>query len=405
MHSRVPGSQELRSLIDVDRLCQSLLDLIRIPSVNPFGARAVGQLGEVDVAEYLGKRLSALGWEQTLQEYDARRANLLSTAPGAGADRPGVVFAGHLDTVEVVDYANPFAGHLTDERIYGRGACDMKAALACYLEVAEVLAGLDIELLGPLAVAGVADEEFCQEGAKNISRLLPETDLVVIGEPTELRICSASKGLAAYTLRTDGIATHGSVPGAGRNAILQAARLALAVERHADELRAVEHPLLGPPVLNIGVVRGGTKPNVVPPSAELDLSRRLLPGETPRAAREQLRAALKGEFADLDWDLSAAWWAVDPYENRNDEVVSAFRASAQRQNLANADTTGFLASSDAAYFGPPVVIFGPGSLNQAHSLDEWVPISDMVTATAVYLQFVLDHLTDGVARPDQKDRS
>jgi acetylornithine deacetylase len=405
MVSTVPGGEGLRSLIDVDRLCQSLVDLIRIPSVNPFGARALGPCGELDAADYLGRRLAALGWQQTLQEYDARRANLLATAPGSGTERPGVVFAGHLDTVEVTDYADPFAGHLTEERVYGRGACDMKAALACYLEVAEVLAELDVELLGPLAIAGVADEEFRQEGAKNVARLLPETDLVVIGEPTELRICSASKGLAAYTLRTEGVATHGSVPGAGRNAILQAARLALAVDRHAEELRATEHPLLGPPVINIGVVRGGSKPNVVPPSAELDLSRRLLPGETPPRARDQLHAALASELAHLDWDLSAAWWAVDPYENGNAEVVSAFQSSARRQDLENADTTGFLASSDAAYFGPPVVIFGPGSLNQAHSLDEWVPISDMVTATAVYLQFLLDRLTDGTGRPDQKDPS
>lgn len=400
-----PTSQELRSLINVDRLCQSLLDLIRIPSVNPFGARAVGELGEFDAATYLGKRLADLGWEQTLQEYDARRANLLATAPRAGAERPGVVLAGHLDTVEVIDYADPFAGVMTDERIYGRGACDMKAALACYLEVAEVLATLDVDLRGPLAIAGVADEEFCQAGAKNVAALLPETDLVVIGEPTELRICSASKGLAAFTLSAEGVATHGSVPEAGRNAIMQVARLALAVEQYGTDLEAVRHPLLGSPVVNVGVVRGGSKPNVVPPSAEIDLSRRLLPGESASVAREELLSVLEREFAERDWSLSDPWWAVDPYENRSPGVVAAFQSSAERQDLANADTTGFLASSDAAYFGPPVVIFGPGSLNQAHSLDEWVPISDLVTATAVYLQFLIDHLTDGPARPDQKDLS
>jgi acetylornithine deacetylase len=380
-----------------ERLARSLVELIAIPSVNPFGAEALSdEMGEAACAAYVAERLRALGWTATTSEYAPRRANVIATASAAAHDgRRAVVFAGHLDTVQVDGYDAPFAGRVEAGRVYGRGACDMKAAMACYLEVAQVLAEAGTPLSGDLVIAGVADEEYTQNGAKAARPDLPPAELVVIGEPTELRLCSAAKGLAAYTLEVTGQATHGSVPQAGSNAIMAAAGLMAPIAEHAVELTERPHPLLGPGTLNVGVIRGGLKPNIVPSRCEVELSRRLLPGETPASARDLLNARLARCACHAPWRLSDAWWAVDPYENDDAAVVDAFARAVAAAGGPSTEVTGFPASSDAAYFGAPVVIYGPGSLAQAHSLDEWVEVAEMVTAARAYLAFALDRLSPG----------
>jgi len=386
----------LAARIDEDRLARTLIDLIGIPSINPFDAHEPAEgHGELAAAAYVADRLSALGWSSEITEYAPTRGNVLCRAPGASHDgRRAVMFAGHLDTVQVDGYDQPFDGHLRDGRIYGRGACDMKAAIACYIEVAEVLADAGVELSGPLLIAGVGDEEYRQTGAKAMRDALPPVELVVIGEPTELRICTAAKGLAAYTLSVEGQATHGSVPDAGKNAIIRTGELLGAFPRHAEALKENVHPLLGPGVINVGTIEGGLKPNIVPSCCHVGLSRRLLPDETPDSARAMLLEDIEAVAGETkDWTLSPDWWAVHPYENREGDVIAAFQSAAEAAAVADTRITGFLASSDAAYFGAPVVIFGPGSLDQAHSLDEWVELAEMVTATKAYLAFALDRLT------------
>lgn len=386
----------LAARIDEQRLARTLIELIGIPSVNPFDGEAPGQdQGEVAAAHYVALRLQRLGWTGEVTEYAPGRANVLCTAPaGAHDGRPAIMFAGHLDTVQVDGYDKPFEGRLEDGRIYGRGACDMKAAIACYIEVAEILAETGTALRGPLLIAGVGDEEYRQTGAKAIRDRLPSIELVVIGEPTEMRICTAAKGLAAYTLKVEGQATHGSVPDAGRNAIIRTGELLGAFTSHAEALKANLHPLLGPGVVNVGTIEGGLKPNIVPSCCHVGLSRRLLPHETPDSARTLLLHDLEAAAGDgQDWSLSEDWWAVHPYENVDGAIIAAFQAAAKGSGLSETAITGFPASSDAAYFGAPVIIFGPGSLDQAHSLDEWVSLDEMVAATGAYLQFALDRLT------------
>lgn len=385
--------------ISQERLAATLVELIEIPSVNPFDAEPVDGMREDRVAGYLGDRLTRLGWLAETTEFAPGRHNVVARLRGAGetAPRPSLMLAGHTDTVETTGYPDALRGQVRDGRVYGRGACDMKAALACYLEVAEVLARHEVSLAGDLLVAGVGDEEYRQRGAKAFGATGTRVDGVIIGEPTELTVCQAAKGLAAFDLRVHGTATHGSVPHAGSNAIATAAELIRAFGRYERLLDERCHPLLGPPTVNVGVVAGGVKPNIVPSSCRVGFSRRLLPGETPDVVRAEVMAALDGAVASaVDgalWEVDDAWWTVLPYELPDGHRLGAtVRGAAAASGIADSAPRGFPASSDAAYFGSPVVIFGPGSLAQAHSLEEWVAVEDMVTATAVYLRAVFDHL-------------
>ncbi|MGP4016053.1 M20 family metallopeptidase [Saccharopolyspora sp. 5N708] len=373
--------------IDRERLAATLGELIGLPSVNPFGDAPRDGQGEQRVAQYLNDRLERLGWGCEVVEYAAGRYNAIGRLAGGGGR--SLMFAGHLDTVETTDYPEPFAGTVRDGRVYGRGACDMKAALACYLEVAEVLAEQAVSPPGEVFVAGVGDEEFRQEGAKALGASGPLVDGVIIGEPTELTICHATKGLAAYDLVVTGEATHGSVPQHGSNAILGAAALLTSFGDYQRLLAERSHPLLGPPTANVGVIEGGVRPNIVPARCEVQLSRRLLPGETAAGAREELVRSLARAGGGGQWSVGDAWWTVEPYELPAGHPLAGAIAGAAGCCGVDTEPRGFPASSDAAYFGSPVVLFGPGSLAQAHSLDEWVSVADLVTATEVYVRTVL----------------
>ncbi|GAA3972905.1 M20 family metallopeptidase [Actinomadura viridis] len=369
--------------IDRDRLARTLCELIELPSVNPFGGVPQdADQGEGRVAAYLHDRLVRLGWTSEIDEYAPGRFNTLARLPGTSGGR-SLMLAGHMDTVETTGYPEALTGVVRDGKVYGRGACDMKAALACYLEVAEILAERSLRPAGDLLIAGVGDEEYRQEGAKALGASGPPADAVIIGEPTELTACLATKGLAAFELRVTGEATHSSVPQHGTNAILAAARLLGRLEEHQRTLDRRRHPLLGPPTMNVGVIEGGIKPNIVPSECRVQFSRRLLPGENP----SDVRADVVADLEPGAWSLGEAWWTVAPYELPEGHwLAAALLKAAELSEAPDPSPRGFPASSDAAYFGSPVALFGPGSLAQAHSLDEWVSISDMVTATAVYLR-------------------
>jgi acetylornithine deacetylase len=155
-------------------------------------------------------------------------------------------------------------------------------------------------------------------------------------------------------------------------------------------LEARTHALLGSPTVNVGVIEGGTKPNIVPSRCRVQFSRRLLPGETPAGARDEAARVLGAHCDQRRWGISNPWWTVEPYELPDGHPLAAvMQDAAEASGVADVTPHGFAASSDAAYFGSPVVLFGPGSLAQAHSLDEWVAIADMVTATEVYLRAAL----------------
>ncbi|MFE7838143.1 M20 family metallopeptidase [Streptomyces sp. NPDC057474] len=378
-----------------------LRDLVRIPSVNPRDGAGDG--GETAVAEYVRDWLAGREVRAELHEVLPGRCNVVAVVPGRRPE--AVLLESHLDTVETDGMTvGPYEGEVRDGRLYGRGACDAKGPLAAFMSaVAELAAGEPPPYT--VVLAGVCDEEHAYRGVLGLvdalagravavalaGRLIVDAVAgrgvvgAVVGEPTGLVPAVAHKGVVRYTVRTTGRAGHSSRPEEAVNAITL---MGPVIAHLADQPPGVPpHPLLGPATRSVTRIRGGTGPNTIPGSCEVDVDRRTLPGEDLETVWWQERAELAALGADVDPPFT-----VDPaLDTRPDaEIVTALcRALADHRRPA--EVRGMPFGTDAsklARAGIPSVVFGPGSVRDAHSAAESVALAEVELAARVVVAAV-----------------
>lgn len=304
------------------------------------------------------------------------------------------MLAGHLDTVGTEGYDDPFEPRVDHGRVYGRGSCDMKAALAAYLAVARLLINSDIKLTGDLIIAGIADEEWKLGGSRDMGENGPWADFGIIGEPTDLTICPAHKGQCAFVIRTFGKAVHSSVPEKGHNAIEDMGRIITVLSDYDQTLRQrAPDPNCGNGRFSMGVVRGGSFVCTVPDYCELEVDRRTIPGETEQVVRDEITNLLD-KATDVGYEISEPLLQVPPLNIAKDSPVIDITVNAFQSITGKLATVQALtAATDAPNLGFPAIIFGPGTCEQAHSLCEYVEIEQIEIATKVYLKATLELLT------------
>ena len=383
-------------LIDVDRLVERTAELIRIPSINPFDGPGDETTGERRVAEWLAHHLDRLGYEPELTDPEgvdmAGRPNVVGVGPGG--DGPTLCLAGHTDTVGVGGYDDPLRGEVADGRIHGRGACDMKGALAAFVEVAEVLHAAGRRLDGRLMIAGVADEEHGMLGSAALGADGPVADLVIVGEPTELQVCIAHKGQYAFPVYTFGTAVHSSIADQGVNAIESMMAVISALTGYGRGLRAGPgHAMCGHGSINVGTISGGETVSIVPDRCEIHVDRRLLPGESSAAVHREVTALLEELSAtepDLRWEIGEPMVDAAPLHTPADHPLVGAALSAMGRATGRSDTrpTSFTGATDAPNLKAPAVIWGPGSLSLAHTTAESIGIDELTLAVRVYLDTV-----------------
>ncbi|MGZ8940388.1 MAG: M20 family metallopeptidase, partial [Limisphaerales bacterium] len=250
-----------------------------VPSGDPrAGERRVAQFLEALAAK------SGLAVEyQPVFENDPKRANLLVRLQASKKARRRIILAPHLDTVA----ADDFRPRVENGKLFGRGACDTKGSVAAMFSALLAVAQsgarpAETEIL----FVGLMDEEHGQEGSRAFGRSKIKGDLAIIGEPTELKAVTAHKGDLWLKLVTKGRAAHGARPELGDNAVHQMARVIDLLEtKYQRSLRKRRHAILGLPTINVGAVRGGSQPNIVPDRCEIDIDRRTIPGEKDRAVQ------------------------------------------------------------------------------------------------------------------------
>lgn len=363
--------------------------LVSIPSVNP--SLAAGGVGEAAMAEVAAELLSGWGLATEIREVAPGRANVIARLDGDG---PTLLLNGHLDTVGVEGMTiDPFAAEMRGDRLFGRGSCDMKGGVAALLAATQRLA----DSAGPrpnVVVALTADEEHASIGmADLVSGSTPVADLAVVCEPTSLRVMPAHKGFVWIEAEFRGRAAHGSRPDVGIDAIRHAGLYLAALDTLAAELTDREaHPLLGHGSFHAGTIRGGTAESVYPDRCSLLLERRTMPGERPAdvvaefmAVMDQLRRREPNTSAELRMTLERPGTEV-PLESRLVQGLLAASADAG----VPARVEGMTAWVDAAFLneaGTPAVCYGPGSIEQAHTEDEWIDAGEIVTCASVLERF------------------
>jgi acetylornithine deacetylase len=358
-----------------------LAELVSIESVNP--GLVPGAVGETQIVDRLCARLSAAGFDTTVVSADGQgeRPSLVAVPPGP-ADRPTVVLNGHLDTVGVAGMSQPFTPSIDGDRLFGRGAADMKGGVAALVTAAEHLVATGARVRPVLAL--VADEEDANAGSQAVIASLPDLgirpNLCLVAEPTDLALCRSLRGFAVVRVTFEGRAAHSSQAELGVNAVTNLGRLLHAVGVRADDVRAAGGDLM------VTVARGGGSPFVVPDHAECLVELRTAPDRSSGGALAEVGSLLEAEWcAEAELVAHRDGWRLD----------TAGPAADLAARLGAALGTG--PTFDAPYWmeAPlwqqvcPTLVCGPSG-GGLHAVDEWVDLRQ-VRAFAQALVNVLGH--------------
>ena len=364
-------------------LIATLCDLVAINSVNP----AYGGPGELALVEYLEAFFAKLGIETSRQEVFAGRPNLLARLPGRDRSRC-IVLEAHTDTVTIEGMSiDPLKPEIRGNRLYGRGSCDTKAGLATMMHTLVHFRQGGNPPPCDLLLAAAVDEEFSYRGVVRLCEGL-RADAAIVAEPTELRAVCATKGVLRFAIVVRGRAAHSSKPHLGVNAIVHMAQVIAALQQHALELAASPHPLVGPATCSIGVIQGGLQVNQVPDFCRIEIDRRLLPGQSASSALEEYRrllAALPGVEASMEEPLLLVDEALDTAPQHPLISAAGKVLGAMGLNPAPCGVPFGCDASKLARAGVPSMVFGPGSIDRAHTADEYVEINEVEQA----LQFLI----------------
>jgi putative selenium metabolism hydrolase len=385
---------------DFQAMTAFLQDLVRTPSLSTH---------EEKVAARLAKEMRRVGISDVRVD---RIGNVIGHI-GAGGGKK-LLLNGHMDTVGVSDPAawtrDPFGAEIEKGVLYGRGAADMKGALAAMVYAVKVLLDARIPLAGDLYVVGVVQEEPCEGLA--MRTLVEEEglkpDWVVLGEPTDLQISRGQRGRMEMQVTVQGKACHASSPHLGENAIYDAARIIFGLELLASRL--TEDHLLGRGSLTVTEIEStaGSR-NAVPDRCTFYIDRRLTLGETEAKALAEVQSVILRE--DLRADVRVTEYRATSYTGYEAHQRTYYSAWAMEEDhpLVQAavrtvrKTLGYLPrvqewafSTDGAYTmgeaGIPTVGFGPGEERYAHTAEEQIRLDDVATAARVYAQLAVDLL-------------
>jgi len=391
----------------VPAVVQILRRLIAAPSVNP--RLGDPHVGEQRLTSQLGQICDDFGWRWMLQSVHPERDNLILLVPGGRGD--AMLWDAHQDTVGVSGMTiETFEPVVVDGRVYGRGACDVKGGMAAMLaalaRLAEKPAGSQPTIImactvneecgftGAQALAGIwrhggdaqtLSADCRAEGGLELEELRSlRPAAAIVAEPTSLDVVVSHRGVVRWQCRTHGLAAHSSQPQQGSNAVYAISHVVQLIDRyHREHLAAREaDPLCGGPAVCVTTIRGGTGANTVPDAAVIDVDRRLTPDETPETAHQDLIEwlAARAELGRCTLTHDEPWMqsrGLGGNANRAwaERVAQVVRGTGRGCNLVGVPYGTNAATIAAA--GIPTVVFGPGSIQQAHTADEWIAVDQL----------------------------
>jgi acetylornithine deacetylase len=375
----------------IDRIAQILCELISIESISSNS--------NLDIIAYIETILASSNIStRRVPSPDGRKTSLLATL--GPADRRGVVLSAHTDVVPVEGQAwtvPPFAGVLRDQRIYGRGATDMKGFLAVVL--ANVPRLKEAAIVAPVHLAFSYDEEVGCRGAPDLVRALVQSvampAFAIVGEPTTMRVVRAHKGKVARRLIVTGRTGHSAMPHRAASAVDAAVAIAHALRGLADaEIARGGDAAFDPPytTIHVGSLHGGSAVNLVPERAVLEYEIRTMPGRDAGeilakidalVARERDRLRGSAPEADIVSEEISAYPGLDiNADNAATRLIARLADDTQPATTVAFGTEAGL----YAQAGIPTLVCGPGDMARGHKADEWIGLDELAAADAMMVR-------------------
>ena len=371
-----------------------LSELIKIPSVNPDGdpGTALENTGEKKIAIALGEVLQNIGAEVQYDEVERDRPNIIAKFPGS-ENKPQILLAPHLDTVGVGGMSiDPFGGTQEGGKIYGRGASDTKGTAAAMIWALYRMGLQKIKNLNiGVTFVGFMGEETGQPGSRHFARRYKgQYDFALVGEPTGNNIVCRHKGTLWLILEVLGKSAHGATPEKGKNAISKMSELVILLETQFKKdlsAKAFHNEYLGYPTINIGMITGGTRTNIVPEHCKIEIDLRLTPELKTTEAIKKIKSFLKQNgFTDTKISTKLSCEPLNTEETN--PYVETLKSLPNSPKVIGAPWF-----CDAAVLSSegdiPAVAGGPGHIDQAHTADEWIKEKDLESGADFYQNFLI----------------
>jgi acetylornithine deacetylase len=353
----------------MDPTLSLLCDLIAIDSVNPD--LVPGAAGERAVSEYLAIALRRIGADVETSEIAPGRWNVVGVLNGREKGRT-LMLCGHSDTVGVEGMDAPFTPVMKGDRIYGRGAQDMKGGCAAMLGAARAIAENGLAR-GSLILAFVADEEYMSIGAEAVAKQW-KADAAIVCEPTDLMIAVGHKGFSWVEVTTQGRAAHGSRPDEGKDAIVAMAPILEGLrDLERRFIAAPPHPLLGRPSVHASLISGGRELSTYPDRCTLQIERRTVDGEPEDIALREVQA-FAGD-AETRLLFTRAPYLTPSHSDLPELLDTAMGGATKRGAM-----TYWTDAAILGHAGIPTVIFGPGG-EGLHGIEEYVRASEVLACS------------------------
>ncbi len=368
-----------------------LATLVKIPSVNENKHHGDRAEAERAVSDYVETYLRRIGMTVRRFPHAPGRDNIVAHWPEQTGNST-FAFQAHMDTVSVKNMSiDPFAAEVSDGKVWGRGTCDTKGALAAYLAALSIARERSLDFVDKVYfVATVAEETGCK-GAESLVESGFKVDAIAVGEPTGCKVITAHKGTCWARLEAEGRSCHGSLPHLGHNAIYAMAKaMSFIQDDYISSLTEQVHRLLGSPTLSVGRIDGGVAANIVPAYCHADLDFRTLPGLQSQSVHDGFLKRLRQAVTDESYTLTNIHTqpgmdtpADDPW------VVNLLHAASRHTGQAKPEGVNYYADSGPFHAaGMACILFGPGDIAQAHTAAEFLELDELYRATAIALDWL-----------------